>query len=291
MTLTDSISPSRQTPTHDIYDLGDRWLYVATDQITISGVKLPDLIPNKGRAVTQLAVYWYELLQSIIGTNFISAELDQLPDELAKQAEQLAGRSLILAKVEDIPLQARVYGYLTHDVEPEYLAAGTVGGVEAEPGLVLNSHLDQCIYIPWRTDESGEIVEQTDLMGTIGMYGTRDGMVLCSNSLELYEIVHGLARAADVIWAEMRIAFGWVEEQVVLTSVPLPDNSLLWADGDYQAGAELADLVRQPAQDWLAANWDKAGYPPALPAQLVEGLSRRYIELCESITNEEFIAG
>jgi phosphoribosylaminoimidazole-succinocarboxamide synthase len=285
--LHDTIQPDRQTDGQDIYDLGDQLLVVETDRITVCGQALPGLIPMKGRAIAQLSVYWHELFASVLGSNFISADTADLPQTFQPFSDQLAGRFLLMRKVELYPLECRVFGYLTDEVLPEYLKHRTVGGVEVQPGLSLNSLLDQFIYIPFFVEKTGQLT-QIDLMKTVELYGNRDAMVICSNTLDVYEITHDLARSRGFIIADTALKIGQADGQYILTEVPTPDNSLFWLEAEYQDGHQQVDYIRQPLADWLAANWDFIGPAPDLPEELVALTSQRLIEVCELVTGEDF---
>jgi len=290
LALTDDLTPLSTDETYDCYDLGDRLLMVAHDRLYFAGHAFPGLIPNKGRASVQLAVFWHSLFEGFFDSSFISADTRDLPAELSIYADELNGRFMLFAKPEMFPIKACVYGYLTHPVLGEYQQAGTVGGVDAEPGLTLNSFLEQCIYIPYLT-EPGQIDQQIDLMKTVELFGMADGMKVCATALEIYKVIHGLAKSRGVVFAEIRLAFGLLDDTVVVTEVPSADNSLLWSTSDVEAFpcAEDHELYAfRELNDWLQANWDYAGEAPELPEQLVETLSKRYIELAELVTDEDF---
>ena len=291
----------------DAYDLGDQVLLVASDQVRLFGKTVHGLIPNKGKALTQIAVYWYELFESIIGSNLISADVADYPPELAGLAEVLAGRSLLLKKVEQFPLEAIVYGYLTPEVLREYIDEGTVGGVESERGLMLNSQLPQCIYIPYELNDEGRPWRQSDLMQTVELYGMRLGMVLCSNALELYEIVGGLSLSRGLVMAEMCLRFGQVDDQVVVTAPPLPDDSLCWLAEGYRPGQMHDPFILGPLIKWLSEaldeHWreaEEAGAEPRSrfveaedplpepPTELLVETGQRYVQACEMLTAEDF---
>jgi phosphoribosylaminoimidazole-succinocarboxamide synthase len=276
-----------QNETYDIYDLGDQMLMVAHDRLVIAGQVFPGLIPSKGRAIKQLAIFWHELFEGFLDSSLISSRLSDLPETFAAFADELEGRFMLVKKVEMFPIRARVYGYLTADVVNEYFETGTVGGVDTEPGYVLNSFMKQCIYIPFLT-EPGQPDQQIDLMKTIELFGNYDGMLLCSEALKFYEIIHGLAKSRGVIFAEIDLGFGLLDGKIVIADVPSPDNSKLWSAADNEPGQEHELFVFQPLNDWLAANWDFVSTPPAIPEELIEGLSKRYIEVTELVTGEDF---
>jgi phosphoribosylaminoimidazole-succinocarboxamide synthase len=285
--------PALSSPAFDTYDLGEQLLLVASDRVALGGRALPGLIPNKGKALAQMAIYWYELLGSVVGSSFVSADVGNLPQGLAALAEGLEGRSLLLSKVEELPLEAVVYGYLTADVADEYLAHGTVGGVESEPGVKRNGRLPQSIYIPFELDASGRPARQSDLMETIGRLGTRHGMVLCSNALDIYEITAGLALSRGLVLAEMRLRFGLADGQVVVAAPITPDDSPCWLAEGYEPGRGQQEFILGPLLDWWAGLGDEvAALPdadlPEPPEGVLAEVGRRYVQACEMATAEGF---
>lgn len=279
--------PALSSPAFDAYDLGEQLLLVASDQPALNGRRLPGLVPNKGKALTQMAVFWYELFESIIGSNLVSADVGRYPSELAGLAERLSGRSLLLSKVEPLPLEAVVYGYLTDAVLGEYRSAGTVGGVESEPGLELNAKLPQHIYIPFELDDAGRVGRQSDLMQTIELLGPRHGMVLCSNALDIYEFAAGLAASRGLVLAEMRLRFGLVGDQIVVAAPLVCDDSPCWLAEGHAPGQPQREFILGPLLDWLDSPGDEPGLPATPPEELLAELGRRYVQACEMVTAED----
>ena len=287
MALRDEIQPNYSTKTYDVYDLGDQLLMVAHDRLYHAGFELSDLIPNKGKAATQLAVFWFELFEGFLDSSFITADVNKLPETYRPFSDELDGRFMLLAKVEEFAVNAQVVGYLTRPVLDEYMDKGTVGGVEAETGLVLNSLLKQAIYIPYLLDIDGQPSAQVDLMQTVELFGNRNAMLIASTALEFYGVMHGLAKSRGIIFADVTLRFGLAEGQFFITSVPTVDDSLVWSAGGCEPGQEHDLFVFQGLNDWLAENRD-AGLPlPALPPDLIDRLSERYVEVTESVTGED----
>jgi len=302
LALADDIRPDYANNSFDIYDLKDQLLMVAHDRFYYDGQLVFDLIPNKGKAITQLSIFWYELFEGILDSNYISADIHDLPDDFLVYADELEGRFMLLSKVDEFPLNVKVHGYLTEGLIDEYLAKGTVGGVDAEPGLTLNNLLDQCIYIPYLLDgDLGDKIyaidhnagSQIDLMKTIELYGNKDAMVLCSNALELYEIIHGLAKSRGALFVDISLRFGTSDNQIVITSVPTPDNSLLWEVAESPDGQEQDTpnklFVLQPLLDWMSMNPGVLLSQDRLPDELPDEISRRYVLLTESVTGEDLV--
>ncbi|MCL2631793.1 MAG: hypothetical protein FWD45_01710 [Coriobacteriia bacterium] len=285
MALRDTILPSYSTDTYDVYELDQQLLLVAHDRLYINEQKISDQIENKGRAVMHLAVYWYELFEAIIDTNFVSADVADLPKAFEPYADELHNRFMLTAKVDEYPIRAQVLGYLTDQVIDEYQSTSTVGGVDTEPGLVLNSKLEQVIFIPYLLTEGSSTGEQIDLFKTIELFEARDAMVLCSNALELYEIIHSLALSLGVVFVDINLRFGSVDNRVVLASVPTADNSLLWQSEVLQAD-QKPTLYLQEVYDWLASDNNQTTQKQLLPAALSDLTSKRLIELSETITRE-----
>ena len=320
MTLLKTMPPDRQNLSYDIYDLDDRLLLLASDRVAVFGQVLPDLIPNKGRALTQLSIFWYELMESIIDTHFLSADIADLPECFQPFANELEGRSILVKKLEEYPITAEVNGYLTSRLLAEYEQNGTVGGVEASSGLQLNSLLEQCIYIPYLEDSISQTAaaaegrastvgessaslpitlddssvqsnlgQQIDLTRTVELFGTRDAMVMCSNALDLYEIAHGLARSRGIIFADLQLRFGKQDNQIILTAVPNPDTSSLWSAANYQVGIEQSAYIQQTLIDWYSTNWDHQSVLPALPHEIIQTIEQAYIQTFELISSEQFV--
>ncbi|MCL2339351.1 MAG: hypothetical protein FWC59_00405, partial [Actinomycetia bacterium] len=273
--------PDYQQDNWQVYDLDDRLLLVATDQITVAGWQLPDRIPAKGQALTQLVIYWYELFASIIGINLLSADPVEFPPRFRPLASELGGRSLLVQKLPEIPLDCRVVGYLTTTVWPEYQASQTVGGVAVEGGLQPGGHLTDYIYVPFLEEESHQPIS---LQQSTQRFGHHDAMVVCSNTLELYGFAASLARSRGFLLAEAAFHFASFDNQIILTGVPTPDNSLFWSATEPLRGADQPGWERQPLLDWLAANAEGQSSRPPLPEDLLAALSQRYIQLYEALS-------
>jgi phosphoribosylaminoimidazole-succinocarboxamide synthase len=269
----------------EIYDLGDRLLMVASDRISTYDVVHPNPIPDKGKVLTGLSAFWFAKTGHIVANHYVSAT-EGVPDEVR-------GRAMVVQKLEMLPVECVVRGYITGSGWKDYQATGSVSGIELPPGLRESDQLPTPIFTPSTKAEEGhdeaidfeqaaELVGDRDLMGRV-----RDA------SVALYCFAADHARERGVILADTKFEFGLDPngELVVGDEVLTPDSSRYWPADTYEPGHGQPSFDKQFVRDWASeSGWDKTPPAPEVPADVVEGTRARYVEAYEKITGEPFDA-
>ena len=289
MTLATEVRPDAQGKVRDLYDLGDRLLFVASDRISAFDYVLEDTIPYKGEVLTRLSLFWFQLLAPITDNHLISADSADLPARFAPYAEELAGRFMLVRKAEMFPVECIVRGYLTGSGLKEYQRQGSVCGIALPAGLVDGSRLSQPLYTPSTKAEIGEHDENVDFAYTAALLGEADAAALRDKALAVYAAAHDYAAGRGIIIADTKFEFGRVGDAIVLADEVLtPDSSRFWPQDTYEPGRSQASFDKQFVRDWLTANWDMQGRPPRLPREVIEATSAKYIQAFELITGDRF---
>ena len=282
--------PDSQGKVRDLYDLGDRLLLVASDRISAFDVVLPDPIPFKGEVLTKLSRFWFDLLAGVVPNHFLSADVADLPDEFAPMADYLAGRFMLVKKANVFPIECIVRGYLAGSGLKEYQRAGTVCGIALPAGLVESSRLDQPLFTPSTKAEIGAHDENISFERTVEIIGPDAAGELRDKSLAVYSAARDHAASRGIIIADTKFEFGTIDGAVTLVDEVLtPDSSRFWPAGSYAPGASQPSFDKQFVRDWLeASGWDKTPPAPALPTDVVDATSAKYIQAYELITGRRF---
>ncbi len=290
MTQPQGLRPDSQGKVRDLYDLGDRLLLVASDRISAFDIVLPDPIPFKGEVLTKLSLFWFELLGDVVPNHFLTTDLSELPEEFAPHADYLRGRSMIVRKAEVFPVECIVRGYLAGSGWKEYREAGTVCGIELPGGLRESDRLDDPIFTPSTKAEIGEHDENISFERMVELVGQEAAEELRRVSVEVYARAREHAAGRGIIIADTKFEFGLVDGRITLIDEVLtPDSSRFWPAEDYAAGRGQASFDKQFVRDWLEdSGWDKTPPPPALPDEIVQATSAKYIQAYEMITGRTF---
>jgi phosphoribosylaminoimidazole-succinocarboxamide synthase len=267
----------------EMYDLGDRLLMVASDRISTYDVVHPTPIPDKGKVLTGLSTFWFEQTGDLVPNHLVSAT-EGVPEEAR-------GRALSVRKLEMLPVECVVRGYLTGSGWKDYRATGAVAGIALPEGLRDSEKLPEPIFTPSTKadvghdeaidfDRAGELVGDRALMERV-----RDV------SIELYSFAAAHARENGVILADTKFEFGLDEQRelVIGDEVLTPDSSRYWPADGFQVGEGQPSFDKQYVRDWAAGSgWDKTAPAPAIPDDVVAGTRARYIEAYERITGAPY---
>jgi phosphoribosylaminoimidazole-succinocarboxamide synthase len=269
----------------ELYDLDDRLLMVASDRISTYDAVHPTPIPDKGKVLTGLSVFWFEKTDGIVANHLISAT-EGVPDEAR-------GRALVVRKLKMLPVECVVRGYITGSGWKDYQATGAVSGIELPSGLRESEQLPEPIFTPSTKAEVGHD-EAIDFERAAELVGDRALMERVREvSIELYTFAATHARERGVILADTKFELGFDEDgKLVLgDEVLTPDSSRYWPADDYELGRGQPSFDKQYVRDWAAGSgWDKRPPAPAIPADVVEGTRARYVEAYERIAGEPFQA-
>jgi phosphoribosylaminoimidazole-succinocarboxamide synthase len=276
--------PVRRGKVRDVYDLGRSLLLVATDRISAFDWVLPSGIPDKGRVLTQISAFWFELLQE--PNHLLSLEL---PAEVTSDREALSGRSMVCRKCDVVPVECVVRGYLEGSGWREYQQSGSVCGVKLPTGLVQCSQLPEPIFTPATKAESGHD-ENISFEQVCEIVGADTAEELRRRSLDVYRRGAEHAASRGILIADTKFEWGWHEGRLILIDEVLtPDSSRFWPADFYQPGRAQASFDKQFVREWLdRSGWDKNSPPPELPAEVIAKTRAKYIEAYERITGRTF---
>ena len=284
-----NMRPDSQGKVRDIYDCGDKLLMVASDRVSAFDYILPDEIPYKGEILTRISAFWFDRFQDLIPTHVISTDVADLPAEFAQYADYLDGRSMLVKKAQTIPIECIVRGYLTGSGKKTYDQDRTVCGIKLPEGLVEASQLPEPIFTPSTKAKIGDHDENISFDRCAEIVGADLAARLRDASLAIYKAAAEYAATRGIIIADTKFEFGLIDGELTLIDECLtPDSSRFWPAEGYAAGHVQPSYDKQFVRDWLKANWDMTGEPPHLPAEVIEGTSRRYQEAFQIITGREF---
>jgi phosphoribosylaminoimidazole-succinocarboxamide synthase len=269
----------------EIYDLSDRLLLVASDRISTYDVIHPTPIPDKGKVLTGLSVFWFERIGDLVPHHLISAT-DGVPDEVR-------GRALVVKKLEMIPVECVVRGYITGSGWKDYQTTGRVAGIELQDGLRESERLPQPIFTPSTKATVGHD-ETIDLDRAAELAGSADlADELARVSIAVYERAAEHARERGIILADTKFELG-LDAQGTLTlgdEVLTPDSSRFWPCEGYRSGRSQPSFDKQYVRDWASGTgWDKRPPAPAIPDDVVARTREKYVQAYELITGEPFAA-
>ncbi len=289
-TMSDmELKPDAQGKVRDLYDLGDKLLLVATDRISAFDYILEDEIPYKGKVLTQLSRFWFDLLADIVDNHVISTDVVDLPDEFKPYEEYLDGRFMLVRKAQMYPVECIVRGYLTGSGLASYRKNGTVCGIQLPEGLTESSKLPTALFTPSTKAEIGGHDENISFDATVDLVGEQAATTLRDLTLAVYEKAADHAAQQGIIIADTKFEFGVVDGKVILADEVLtPDSSRFWAAATYREGEVQPSFDKQFVRNWLNANWDRSGNPPHLPEDVVQKTSEKYIQAYELITGTSF---
>ena len=279
--------PVRHGKVRDVYDFGDRLLFVASDRISAFDYILPNGIPRKGEVLTRLSQFWFSRLS--VRHHLITNDVASLPLPAGTDLQSLAGRSMVVIKSSVVPVECVVRGYLAGSGWKEYRQSGTVCGIKLPPGLKESSRLPEPIFTPASKAESGHD-ENISFAQMCEVVGTELAVRLRDISLQVYSEGCAHASTKGIIVADTKFEFGLKDGEIILIDEVLtPDSSRFWPADLYEPGRGQASYDKQFVRDWLEqSGWDKNSPPPVLPDDVVRRTSSRYIEAYERLTGLPF---
>jgi phosphoribosylaminoimidazole-succinocarboxamide synthase len=272
----------------DIYDLGDRLLIVATDRISAFDVVMPNGIPNKGRVLTAMSLFWFDLTKDIVENHLVTAEVSEYPAALLPYSDQLAGRSMVVRKAKVVPVECVIRGYLAGSGWKDYQEKGEVCGIRFPAGLRESDKLPQPLFTPSTKAVSGhdENITPERAMEMVGEEAYRQCEKL---GIAVYTRAADYARGRGIIIADTKFEFGWHEGRLILVDEVLtPDSSRFWPADEYQPGRSQKSFDKQPVRDYLeSTGWNKQPPAPELPPEVVAGTTHRYREAYRLLTGRQ----
>ena len=272
----------------EVFDLGDRLLFVATDRISAFDVIMPNGIPRKGEVLTQLSYFWFAQTEAFQPSHLLSRANDPLPPSLQPYAAQLARRTMIVKKASPLPIECVVRGYLAGSGWKEYREQQTVCGIKLPPGLQESSELPAPIFTPATKAESGHDIN-ISFDEAARMVGAERAEQVRAASVKLYRFARDYARRRGIIIADTKFEFGLLDGQLILIDEVLtPDSSRFWPADQYRPGASQPSFDKQFVRDYLETlDWDKTPPAPALPPDVVARTQGKYLEAYERLTGQK----
>lgn len=280
--------PVTRGKVRDVYDLGDQLLLVATDRISAFDWVLPSGIPDKGRVLTQVSLFWFRHLG--VPNHLITADVDQMPLPGDADREALRGRTMLVRKAQVVPFECVVRGYLAGSGWNEYQESQQICGIPLPAGLRQSDRLPEPIFTPATKAEQGDHDENVSWERMASKIGTELAEELRRRSIELYLAGARHAESRGLLFADTKFEFGQVDGELILVDeVMTPDSSRFWPADQYEPGRSQASFDKQFVRDWLlSTSWDRNSPPPELPAEIVEKTREKYIEAFERISGETF---
>jgi phosphoribosylaminoimidazole-succinocarboxamide synthase len=277
----------------DMYDLGDALLMVATDRISAFDVIMPTAIPDKGKILTQISLFWFDVMKALVDNHVIASDVDRFPAECRPYANQLRHRSMLVKKADPLPVECVVRGYISGSGWKSYRQSGQVCGIDLPDGLTESERLPEPLFTPSTKEELGAHDINIDFDETVRRIGRKKADAVRSLSLAIYEKGVSLADARGIIIADTKFEFGEEDGRLILIDEVLtPDSSRFWPKDAYAPGGPQKSYDKQYLRDYLLSlDWDKTPPAPALPDAVVENTRTKYIEAFTRLTGRPFDFG
>ena len=271
----------------DVYEVGDKLLLIATDRLSAFDVVLPTGIPGKGVLLTQMSLFWFELLKDVAPHHVVSADVSDYPDELKRFRDQLEGRSMLVQRTDVLPIECVVRGYIVGSGWKDYKKTGAICGIALPAGLRESDRLEPPIFTPATKAETGhdENISFETMTETVGPDRAAEARRV---SLEIYERARAHTEARGIIVADTKFEFGirdgrliWIDEALT------PDSSRFWPRDTYAPGRSQPSFDKQFVRDYLETlDWDKQPPGPELPPEVVARTVEKYVEAFERLRGE-----
>jgi phosphoribosylaminoimidazole-succinocarboxamide synthase len=258
---------------------------VSTDRISAFDYVLPNGIPDKGKVLTQLSLFWFSQLTGIVRNHLVTADVAEYPEPLRRHADVLAGRSMLVRKAEMFPVECVVRGYLAGSGHKEYMETGAVSGNKLPPGLKMADRLPEPIFTPATKATTGHD-ENISFDRMCGIVGAQKAAALRDLSFAIFRKGMEVAEKVGIIIADTKFEFGVIGGQIVLADEVLtPDSSRFWEASAWKPGSSPASFDKQFVRDYLESiKWNKQPPVPQLPAQISEGTAQRYRDIYQRLT-------
>jgi phosphoribosylaminoimidazole-succinocarboxamide synthase len=277
-----------QGKVRDVYRVDGRLLIVATDRISAFDYILPTGIPDKGRVLTQLSIFWFDFLQGVTPTHFLTADVDAYPPPLPAYRDQLEGRSMLVERAQMVEIECVARGYLAGSGWKEYRSQGTVCGIPLPAGLSESDRLPEPIFTPSTKAATGHD-ENISFETMCSLVGAELSKRLRDLTLEIYSRAAAYAETRGVIIADTKFEFGFVGEELVLgDEVLTPDSSRFWPAEHYRPGGPQYSYDKQYVRDYLESiRWNKQPPAPPLPDEVAARTGEKYRQAYHALTGKE----
>ena len=281
--------PCRRGKVRDVYDLGDKLVIVTTDRISAFDWVLADGVPDKGKILTQLTLFWMNLLK--VENHLISTDLNEMGPAFASQKSILEGRTILVKKTDVVPIECVVRGWLAGSGWKEYQLSSTVCGIKLPAGLKQSSKLPEPIFTPATKAETGHD-ENISFEQMVKEVGSETANILRDRSIDIYSRAAAYSHEKGIILADTKFEWGKLKsgEIILIDEALTPDSSRFWDEKSYATGISPPSFDKQYIRDWLeTTTWDKNSLPPAMPQATIVQTRLRYLEAFKILTGKDFV--
>ncbi|WP_277656514.1 phosphoribosylaminoimidazolesuccinocarboxamide synthase [Seleniivibrio woodruffii] len=267
----------------DIYDMGDKMLIVTTDRISAFDVIMPNGIPNKGKILTELSLFWFEKTKHIIKNHLITADVNEMPEECRQYADILEGRTMLVHKCKPYPVECVARGYITGSGWKDYKSTGEICGIKLPSGLQESERFPETLFTPASKAEVGEHDENISFEQMKEKVGVETAQRLKDYTIKIYETARDIALEKGIIIADTKFEFGELNGEIILIDEILtPDSSRFWSKADYAAGKPQQGMDKQYVRNYLETlDWGKTAPGPELPEDIVRGTEAIYRKIAD----------
>lgn len=281
--------PCRRGKVRDVYDLGDKLVIVTTDRISAFDWVLADGVPDKGKILTQLTLFWMNLLK--VENHLISTDLNKMGPAFSSQKAILEGRTILVKKTDVVPIECVVRGWLAGSGWKEYQSSSTVCGIKLPAGLMQSSKLPEPVFTPATKAETGHD-ENISFEQMVKEVGSETASILRDRSIDIYSRAAAYAHEKGIILADTKFEWGKLQsgEIILIDEALTPDSSRFWDEKSYATGISPPSFDKQFIRDWLeTTTWDKNSPPPAMPQATIVQTRLRYLEAFKILTGKDFV--
>jgi phosphoribosylaminoimidazole-succinocarboxamide synthase len=275
----------------DVYDLGDQFLMVASDRISAFDVVMPDTIPQKGRILNQISLFWFKVMESICPNHVITSNVEEYPEVCKRYAEILDGRSMLVKKTNPLPIECVVRGYISGSGWKSYQKSGQICGIQLSDGLKESEKLPEPIFTPSTKEELGLHDINISFDEAVERIGQTMAERVKALSISIYKKGAELADEKGIIIADTKFEFGIADNELILIDEVLtPDSSRFWPKSEYKPGGSQKSFDKQYLRDYLLSiNWNQKPPAPSLPENVITGTRDKYLEALQRLTGKNVL--
>lgn len=285
-----SLNLVKRGKVRDIYDLGDALLMVASDRISAFDVIMPEAIPDKGKILNKISLFWFDMMSPIVANHVIAGDVNAFPENCRPYADQLADRAMLVKKTQPLPIECVVRGYISGSGWKSYQQTQSICGIKLPAGLHESDRLPEAIFTPSTKEEVGIHDVNIDFEEACRRIGRETAERVRDLSLSIYRKGAEAALAKGIIIADTKFEFGLIGNALILIDEVLtPDSSRFWPQSNYRPGGPQPSFDKQYLRDYLESiRWDKKPPAPHLPQDVIANTRTKYMEALLSITGSDY---